>query len=798
MKKLIELATQYPFQHSFHQLFQNSFQQSFQKKKLFSKFALSAMSLSIYQISHAAVADNVIDFAPAVVVAKAKTGTALGQKISEMPAVTQIIDEQQIAKQITGNRMVGEVLAQLVPSISASSASTSNYTTTMRGRTVQYLINGVPLTGARDISRQLNSISPSQLERIEVLSGATSIYGAGATGGLINLVTKSADDINGFYGQTRVGMSANYDFNSDALGYSAGQTLGFANDKVFARLDVDYKAKGGKFDSDGKRISTEIYQTDQQDSNTLSVNANLGVNIDDNQGISLAATHYNNQQDTDYGIDFSPNLVGILRGSVTPSLKAVAGAKLDDQPYTTQNSVSLNYHHDDLLGSNLSVTGYYRNEKGRFYPFPSSFAGQATAFAAANGVTDRATLKKLVPYTYTLNQSEADISVAGVRAALQTETKLASKNALFSYGVDFESEQDKQTYHNQDISTYIASNGLTAKNTGRTYFAGPNTTIEKLGAFVNADIDLTKNLHASAGVRYQNINAETDKFNPVAEELVAGFSQIPAVQALTNTTYSAKSVAAGSTEHSKALFNLGASYQLSPADQIFANFSQGFSIADVQRALRDVPGGFVVNSDNVQPIAVNSYELGWQGNFANSKAKITGFYNDSNKTVRFTSPAYLVEIVNTDERVYGAEASLTHDVNERLTLGSSIAVTRGQFKDENSNDWSELDATRISPIKGSAFAQYNTEDGSSLRLQALAIQGTDKAFKENGKSQPITGYATFDLLGKVQLPKGHIDYGIYNLLNKEYKTVYHQSAYGPLNRLDAAGRHYGISYTIDY
>jgi iron complex outermembrane recepter protein len=120
------------------------------------------------------------------VTSESKTGTVLAQKISEMPTVTQVIYQQDIEQQVTGNRMASDILAQLVPSLGTGSGSTSNYGTTMRGRPVQYLINGVPLSGSRSLSRELNSIDPSQIERIEVLSGSTSIYGAGAAGGLIN------------------------------------------------------------------------------------------------------------------------------------------------------------------------------------------------------------------------------------------------------------------------------------------------------------------------------------------------------------------------------------------------------------------------------------------------------------------------------------------------------------------------------------------------------------------------------------------------------------------------------------
>jgi len=156
----------------------------------------------------------------------AKTGTVLAQKISEMPAVTQVITEDEIQMQTTGDRTVGDILAQLIPSLGASSGSTSNYGTTMHGQPVQYLLNGVPLSSSRSLSRELNSIDPEQLERVEVIAGATSIYGAGASGGLINLVTKSMNNYGSFM-ETRVGTSSSRNFDSESLGYHVGQTLGY-------------------------------------------------------------------------------------------------------------------------------------------------------------------------------------------------------------------------------------------------------------------------------------------------------------------------------------------------------------------------------------------------------------------------------------------------------------------------------------------------------------------------------------------------------------------------------------------
>lgn len=725
------------------------------------------------------------------VTASAKTGTALAQKISEMPAVTQVIGEEDIQAQATGNRTTGDILAQLIPSLGASSGSTSNYGTTMRGRPVQYLLNGVPLSGSRSLSRELNSIDPAQLERVEVLSGATSIYGSGAAGGLINLVTKSAAGA-GFTGQTRLGIDGSREFESDSLGYHVGQSLGYGGERVYGRLDVDYASKGGKFDSHDDRISPDVNQTDQQDTESLSVNANLGMDIDDSQSVNLAVTYYDDEQDTDYGPDYGNNL-GVLLLGTPPSLKAIDGAHIEKQPSTTKKSVNLNYNNDDVFGSNLSVTGYYRDEQGRFYPSAKDGRKQAREVLLESGV-DKDTAKELAADATYVMQSEADIEVMGLRAAMQTETELADKPVLLSYGADFERENSEQTYHGQDYTQFEDSNGLVSKANGMTYNGGPDTTIDKIGAFVNSDIDITDKWHASAGVRYQKLKSKTDTFTPFYEQLLEEYFDG------SSTDYQAGDVAKGKTDHDKTLFNLGSSYQLTPNDQIFANFSQGFTTADIQRALRDVRAGFVVNSDNVQPIAINNYDLGWQGKRGDTSARVTGFYNTSDKTVRFTND-YTVEVVDTDERVYGVEGSLTQDISDNWQVGGSVAYTRGQYKKDG--DWLELDAVRLTPLKGTAFAQYNFDEGSNIRLQALAIGGDDRAFKDqqndpDASAQPVTGYMTLDVLGQVKMPVGRVGYGVYNVLNKDYQTVYHQTTFGDLNRLPATGTTYGLSYTVDY
>lgn len=740
-----------------------------------------------------------------VVITIDKSGMALANRITQMPHTTKVIYEEQIQEQATGSRQLADVMAQLIPSLGVSSGTTSNFGQTMHGRQVQFLLNGVPLTGSRDISRQLNSINPSQVARIEVLSGATSIYGSGATGGLINIVTKS--DLEEEQFETRIGVHGSK-LSSEGIGYQVGQSVAGVseNGNVLARLDVDYRTTGGAFDANGKRIAPEPAQTDKQDSKSLSINANVDWQIGDKQNINLALTHYNDKQDTDYAPDYG-NRLAVLFGE-KPSLNAIKGLSLSEQPKTTKSTFNINYHHDELWGNTINANAYYRREKGRFYPFVAPFSTAKALPILQSMNLPPATLdaytKALQARAYGVLQSESKAEVLGARLALQREFDLTQKPVLLSYGIDYEQEKDRQGATGYDLTTFMRSNGLEFKDAGNRYTYGPDTTLKTYGVFANANIALTDDLKISAGVRHQRIDSKTDDFVPPSESLLADLliqNKVP---------YQAGVVNSGKVKHHKTLFNLGANYQLTPNHSIFANFGQGYSLPDLQRVLRDVGAGFVVNSDNVEPISVNSYDMGWMGTFGDSRAKLTGFYNTSDKVTQFLKD-YSVVVADTDERIYGAEFELNHKINDNWAVGGSIAYTRGQYKDA-SGQYRELGAFRISPTKATTFAQYTTPSENKLRLQLLAIGGTDNAYQDslvattnqNVRKTPetrISGYVVADLLGEIKLPKGQLNFGVYNLMDADYKSVFSQAAnatYGELSSLSAQGRSYGISYTLNY
>ena len=701
------------------------------------------------------------------------TATRSAKSIADIAGTVYSIDQAEIEKQANAGKSIADILGTLVPSLTPSSGTTSNYGMTMRGRVVQYMIDGVPQTGYRDGSRQLNSIQPSMIERIEVVSGATSIYGSGATGGIINIITKrGGQDPISF--ETKVGVTAGNNFKADAMAYEASQSVLFNQGALQGVFGASYTTRGEIQDSHGNRIGPEVAQTDRQDTDTLDLNGRLTWNISDEQSLSFGAQYFNDEQDSEYGPDYGPDLAYVKRDpTYTASLAAVKGMQLETQPQTERYAFNTHYENQNVLGHTLNAEAYYRNEQARWFP---------SAQAMGGGL-------------YLVYQSETDIDVYGARVALQKQFDLNGRNLGLSYGIDYENEQDEQNIQMYDSAVFVASNGLNYKPFN--YYAfGPDVETEKLGTFVQTDFDVTDRLGLKAGVRYERVESQVEESTPYMEAITADLQP----------GYQAKTLNGGKVKHDATLFNLGAVYHLTDAQQMFANFSQGSNLPDIQRMLRDVPASFTVNSQTIDPIKVNNYELGWRVQAANGlNASVTTFYNDSDKSLKFGRPNYTIEVLDTDERVYGVEGNLSYRLQPNWTVGGTMAYTRGQFKN-TAGKWQELDAIRVAPLKGTAFSEWQFNNDMSLRVQALAIGGTDKAKKDAvkyGSTVPaeIKGFATMDVIANAKAGPGTVGFGVYNVWNTDYKSVYSQaveSVYGAISSLPAQGRTYGLSYTLKY
>lgn len=705
------------------------------------------------------------------------TATRTEESIGSIAGKVQVIEREELAQQLqTGENLTG-ALGRLIPNLGAGTETASGATQTIRGRKPLYLIDGVPQTDNRNVSRLLDSVSPLAIERIEVVTGASAIYGVGGSGGVINIITRSAAKApEGTQFSTSIGTNlSTTEFDSDAAAFEIGQTLSYKKQAFDAFAAVQLRKTNGLYDADGDRIAPEPAQTSVHDSDTSAALVKLGWQLSDQKRLQLSFDHLKREQDSDYGPNYGGPGVPALLGLPTEVI-AVKGLSLDDQPSTKRNAITLGYQDGGFLGSQLNSQLYYREREYRFFPF-------AFALAGSNFV----------------NQSTTEADVYGGKFLL--DTPLNDKTNIV-YGLDYQVDKGKQSAVGHHVLTFAASGGLVYTPVD-SYAFGPDVDTKTLGLFSDIKYQLNDKLLLRGGIRHEDISQKIHDYLPTYEHLL--------VPTPFRTT-----IAGQTKDYSETLFNLGTVYSLTSEQQLFVNYSQGFELPDLARLLRDsiapnsllagalgVPGT-VIDNINLDAIKVSSYELGWRGDWESVNANVTAFYNESDKTVRF-NPDFSVTQDDQEKKIYGLEASLDYYADQFWSLGVSGAYTVGKTEDQQTGRSLHLDAIDVSPPKLLTHITYGFDSGSSVRLQATQLFDYDKAEQNvNGSivaDAEIDGYYTIDLLSRWHLPVGELAVNITNLTNRDYQTVYSQWAqdtFGPLSGVPAQGRAIGLSYWVSY
>ncbi|MGH1357419.1 MAG: TonB-dependent receptor plug domain-containing protein [Burkholderiaceae bacterium] len=120
------------------------------------------------------------------------TGTRTEQDIDEASVRTEVVSRVEIER--TGARTVGEAIENLTGMSLSEIHGKSGYQVSIQGLTsdqVLVLIDGLNVTPSTGSTVDLSQLLLGDIERIEVLKGASSMqYGSAAMGGVINIITR--------------------------------------------------------------------------------------------------------------------------------------------------------------------------------------------------------------------------------------------------------------------------------------------------------------------------------------------------------------------------------------------------------------------------------------------------------------------------------------------------------------------------------------------------------------------------------------------------------------------------------
>lgn len=692
------------------------------------------------------------------------------KSISDIPGTVWYVDAERIEQESRGGKILGEILATLVPALDVSSQGRTNYGQNLRGRAMLVMIDGVSLNSARLISRQLDAIDPFNIARIEVLSGATSIYGAGATGGVVNIVTKQGEQgepqFESFVGTTS-GFNSHEDFD-----YRLAQSVAGGNELVQGRAALVYRSNQAFFDANGDRVVPDITQGSLQFNEVIDTMGSLTFTPSDTRSLTLLAQYYRSKQDSPYGIYFGQDLAG-APGNITgnpadTSLIAVRdGFESDRQGATERWLLNADYRNTDFLNHTLMVQASYRSEEFSFIPFI-----YGSYLAASEQSTDVVSLR-----TALIKDWDRLTLTYGIDGFIDT---LKSNQALF----------DKQTSYD--------SGGL-VNRTASTIGRYPGVEVGSLAGFLQTEFALTDRWSLDAGYRYQYTRNKIDDFVDYNMQRNIAFGK----------GSSADEVPGGTTSYNTGLFNLGTIYRLTPQTQLWANFSQGFDLPDPSKyygtgtygKTPDAGGHYRlqksvnVADSRLQGIKTDSYEVGVRHDTDRLSLQGAAYLSLSDKAVKVDKSTMLINVLDDEKRVYGVEGQAAYWLTDAWQIGANGHLVKSEQKSAD-GAWEKVSVDSASGSKAGAWLGWQ-QDALVMKLQSQTLFDlTDDA---GGK---IEGYTLLDLIGSYELPVGSLGFGVQNLLDKQYSTVWGQRAaslysyYGPAEMFDYQGR--GRTFTVNY
>ena len=698
-----------------------------------------------------------------------ETGSYTPQSISEIPSTVYYISNEEVKKQINGGKNLGSTLGRLIPGLDLSSEGKTNYGQNIRGRTAVIMIDGVSLNSSRSVSRQLDSIDPNNIDHIEVISGASSLY-SGATGGAINIITKKAS-FEKLSGNIYLGVKSGLN-KSDDKDKNFGFSLNTSKGNLSNRFSASFSKTDAFYDGEGKLVAPDIVQGSNNFTEVIDISNTLTYLLSDTQKLNFTAQYFSSKQESDYGYDLGSNYSNL---SKAPTFSK--DYESDNNPETNRQFFNLDYINEDFFGQTLYSQLSFRKENFEFSPFLTT----SSALAAGR-----------LPFFKATTQ---DTDYLSYKLALNKEFNNKLK---ITYG--FDTYKDTFTSHQTIFNPYVslASNGLkheSFKKIGRY----PKTVVKSYAGFAQLNYEAIDKLNISTGIRHQHINNKIGDFAQADEQIKVAFGSGTSVEKIKGE----------SNSYDVTLFNLGATYNLDNKNKIWANYSEGFELPDPAKYYGRgnyslIGNRYVLNNANniskLKGIKTDSYEIGYAYTGEKTNFQTSLYYSKSDQNIDFDRAQDLYVINDEDLRVYGIEGLVNTDLTKNVYLGANFNFIKKEVKD--GGKYKKASIFQASNSKVGYFLGYKN-DAMDISLNA----NTMLSLKDDDGNQ-IESYTTVDMFSSFNYAKNHtINFGIENLFDKTYTTIWGERAkriYGnPINNPDlfdfkGRGRTFSLKYIYKF
>lgn len=649
------------------------------------------------------------------------SATRVPTPVSALPNTVTIVDRSVIEQRTASSDDLASLLEANVPGFGPSLKKLTGRGETLRGRNPLYTINGVPQhTPLRDGERDGHTIDLDFVERVEVIHGSNAIQGIGATGGVVNMVTKSPRSDGTLTQDVKLSVG-----NSDRLAddgwsskfsYLAGKRAG----RFEWAAGVAYHKRGLFFDANGDAIGLYPTQGDIMDSTSRDFYGKVAANLTPARRVELTVNDFRLARDGDFVPVAGNRATGLLTTSIAGDPRSVVGDPAENDVTT----VSIDYRDGQVGGGELTVQAYVQDyralfEGGTFSTFALTVGGPA--YLDQSAITSDKLGGKV---TWVLPKDR----FAGFAPML---------------GLDASTDSSAQVL----------------ARTNRAWV--PETTLREIAPFGQIQRTIGDKLLLTAGVR-----AAT------AELRVDDFTTLPS----SRSTF----VSGGRPAFTEALPNAGAVFYPAKNFSAYGSFSEGFTMPDAGRVLRSVstPGQAVDGLLDLEPVVTSNIEVGLD--YRNERTHVHASYYRSNSDrgalLERTGDSQVFAVRREKTMIDGLDVTASLSLAARWTAGGSVSWLRGRLdSDRDGRVDTDLDGLNISPGRVNAFMEGQPAEWMTARLQVSALGDR----RVGGLAPPTTGgrfggYTLADLSLGFPTVVGTIRLGIENLLDKQYVLYFSQ------------------------
>jgi iron complex outermembrane receptor protein len=665
------------------------------------------------------------------------TASRTGADIRDLPIAVSVLDAETLERQFGQSTDILRALDVTVPGLNLSTGGRSQCLTTIRGRTPSFQLNGVP---ANQDLRPSNcnsafQVSPFALERVEVVRGATALFGAGAPGGIVNLITRRGRsetlEVDGVV-QTGFNTSRPSGTFQTDLYAGVGQKL----DRFDYYVGVGYQDYGvGRAPNESRVVGTSF--------DALSLNGNAGLELSDTVRLRLTGTWYREDPGQEYNVSGADVDAGVPFPEVIPVEPNPFRSQARDQLWT----LALTLEADDVLGQHFVGQAYGMSQMFR----------QRANFQDANGGA---------PDFFSDNRTN---STYGFRGTLQKGFDLGSGTELgIEYGLDWKRDR---------LIRLLLDPADPDTVTG---FIAPEVFLTSTGVFGQAQLKVG-DVRFTGGLRQEWYRGEIGdelagqglsgegtpgRFAP-ASLLLANLGVVWSV-ADDAQLYASFNQGAELTQLGRAARRATDPSLISPEPALSEQFELG--VRGSRGAFDFTMAGFYSRSDAASLLQP-----------------------DPNCAGASFCPLIPLRV---PQRVWGVEATANWKASEAFALGGLFTWQRGEIFDEDLDRYIPFGADTVSPTRLTIYADWQPLERLSGRLQATYV--AEASFFSAAEQQIgfINTPSNFlvDLSAGWQVGPGEVSFGISNLFDRRYE--YTTLAAGGFTPALAEGRRVSIGYRL--